>query len=83
MSPPRTDNRSAAAPILIAVLIVAVLPATYAAGYFWLGDARHTPCGTIRRYPHRWEAVLFKPAALVEKNIRGIQTLTTYPGESY
>jgi hypothetical protein len=70
-------ERKAAAPILAALLILAVPLGAYVGGYFWLGDKREcrAPPWIGRTYPQPWQVPLFKPAGAVEGWLRGENTI--------
>ena len=58
MTKPRKENRSCpAAPILVAVLVIAVPLGAYLAGYFWLGEVLvpFAGPGIERSYPYAWQ----------------------------
>jgi len=77
-----TSRPSTAAPIL-AVLAIVLPFALYVGGYFALlegqtylpyaVDPSEPPILMDRCYPHRWQAILFKPAAKVESWVRGYE----------
>jgi hypothetical protein len=66
------DKRtSAGAPIVVALLILSALIVPYAAGYFWLsipveGLGEYERERMVRIYQWRWQAGIFRPAAMVE-----------------
>jgi hypothetical protein len=77
-----TSRPSTAAPILAVLALVLVTLGAYVGGYFWLAegymyfpyavDPRNEPAILMARcYPHRWQCVLFLPAAEVESWLRG------------
>jgi hypothetical protein len=84
-----TSRFSSAAPILASLAIVLVTLGVYVGGYFWLGDEQlllHSgggaPVGTStlqRTYRHRWQALVFAPAARVEAWWRGVDVELTTP----
>jgi hypothetical protein len=82
MSEPRKHNRSSIAPILSAVLLLALPLGVYVAGYYWLGTAHVVygsgPVGIARIYPHEWQSLLFGPAARVESQLRSLNIRTTH-----
>ena len=78
-----TSRPSTAAPILAVLAIVLAMLGAYVGGYFWLGqrcDWLHD--GTLefptRFYSHRWMAIVFEPAARIESQLTGIETITDH-----
>jgi hypothetical protein len=72
------ENRTFAAPILIAVLILTALAAPYVAGYFWLSEKGMLGDGVtvIRTYASKALAVVYWPAAFVEGCVTDCRVLT-------
>lgn len=81
----RQAKSSASAVLLgIAALLIAVLSASYMAGYFVLCE--RIEAGRFRVYEARWLATIYRPAAWVEYIVTGTEVETaysspTYPGE--
>jgi hypothetical protein len=87
------QRKSAAVPILTALLIVGVPLAAYVAGYFWLAErsesriapgdfipeARGKPYIVGRFYERQWQATIYKPAAVVETWLTGFHVGTGTP----
>jgi hypothetical protein len=69
-----TSRPSTAAPILAMLAIVLVMLGAYVGGYFWFGELEQNPFddGYFRNFHHRWEAIIFAPAAWVDGAIRGV-----------
>jgi hypothetical protein len=76
MKNPNSDKRSVPLAFLVIALVVAPL-LLYLGGYFWLGDAwRPGPTASggqlrMRVFHQDWLAVVYRPAAWVESQIRG------------
>jgi hypothetical protein len=73
------SRSSPVAPILIAVLLVAIPLGAYAAGYFWLGkrtdwySTQSNAHETIERsYPHLGLMLVYQPAGKLESWLRRI-----------
>ena len=70
----KEKRTSAAAPILIALLILTVLLVPYVAGYFWLsvpvsGLGVYSRERMVRLYRSRLLAEIFRPAAMIESAV--------------
>jgi hypothetical protein len=77
-----TPRPSAAAPILVAILILAtVTSAAYVGSYFtlmtgWRTITINDEIWTVRIYDHRWQQTMFTPAAWAEGKLRGVDVRT-------
>jgi hypothetical protein len=70
----KEKRTSAAAPILVALVILSVSTVPYVAGYFWLGVPAdglglYARPRMVRLYPSRWLAEIFRPAAMIESAV--------------
>ena len=63
------QSRNIAPPLITCVIVVCLLTAVYAAGYFRLGTASYCkPANeTIRVYDSGWAAAIYKPAGKIEQ----------------
>jgi hypothetical protein len=70
----KEKRTSAAAPILIALIILSVLTVPYVVAYFWLsvpaeGLGLYARPRMVRLYPSRLLAQIFRPAAMIESAV--------------
>ena len=85
-----TSRPSTAAPLLTVLAIVLATLGAYVGGYFWLAtqsreaytttdysDGTSSLTDITRIFPHRWQAVLYRPASDVESWWRGIEVQVT------
>jgi hypothetical protein len=65
------DRRSYAGPVIVSVLLLALALGVYVSGYFLLGVLSTDGHGHYfaRRYPLRWQAFIYRPAAWAESAI--------------
>lgn len=82
----KEKRTSAAAPILVALLILSALMVPYVAGYFWLSHSA-TGLGVyarprmVRLYPSRLLAEIFRPAAMIESAVTSYHVSTATRSE--
>ena len=70
----KETRTSAAAPILVALLILSALTVPYVVGYFWLsvpleGLGAYERQRVVRLYQSRWVAEIYRPAAMLESAV--------------
>jgi len=70
----KEKRTSAAAPILVVLLILSALMVPYVVGYFWLSDVVeglgvYARPRVVRLYKSRLLAEIFRPAAMIESAV--------------
>src|SRR5687768_12766332 len=68
-------------PIVATVAILLLALGAYMGAYFWMGrciDIKFGSRDRLRRYPHQWQAIVFKPAGRVESACLGRNVVAVY-----